>query len=176
MHAQINQGHLPAHQVQQQQPQERPVEQIHHQYKRAPEVVQPRQVSPRLMPTQYTPPLQHEDDMMFSQGFDRDGSRTPPMFTYHTYPAPEDIVYPAYPHTQQYRPMPERQDSYGDYLAQIPVTLPSMMQFTDSVKREGEDTMSPFNMSYHAVAGIDIHAPTHGYDDSNPHVSRPRRI
>ncbi|RFU34109.1 hypothetical protein B7463_g2198, partial [Scytalidium lignicola] len=83
-------------------------------------------------------------DMMFSQGFERDGSRTPPLFTYHTYPPPEDIVYPAYPHNQPYRPVAERQHSYGDYLTQIPVTLPStlpsMMHFQDAIKREGGST------------------------------------
>ncbi|RFU36236.1 hypothetical protein B7463_g52, partial [Scytalidium lignicola] len=173
MHAQINQAHHPGHPVHsvpQQQQEQRPVDSIH-QYKRMPEAVQPRQVSPRLLPSQYTPPLHSDDDMMFSQGFERDGSRTPPpLFTYHTYPAPEDIVYPAYPHNQPYRPVAERQESYGDYLSQIPVTLPSMMHFQDAIKREGEETMSPFNMSYPGVSAINIHATTHGYDDSNPHT------
>jgi len=145
-------------------------ENIHH-YKRSPEVRQ-QQISPRLLPSQYTPPMQSDDDMMFSHGFERDGSRTPPLFAYHTYPAPEDIVYPPYPHSQPYRPVSSSGDwsrSDADYLAPVPVTLPSMMQFHDSIKREHEDTMSPFNMSYQGLPAIDIHG-QHGYGDSDPHT------
>jgi hypothetical protein len=44
-----------------------------------------------------------------------------------------------------------------------------MIQFHDSIKREHEDTMSPFNMSYQGLPAIDIHG-QHGYGDSDPHV------
>jgi hypothetical protein len=153
-----------------QQPQHRANE-TSQQYKRSPESRQ-QQLSPRLLPSQYTPPMHSDDDVMFSHGYERDGSRTPPLFAYHhTYPAPEDVIYPAYPHSQPYRPISSSSDwsrPESDYLA--PVTLPSMMQFHDSIKREQEDTMSPFNMSYQGLPAIDIHG-QHGYDDSNPHVS-----
>jgi hypothetical protein len=142
-------------------------EQIQHQWKRSPEIVH-RQQSPLLQHNQYTPPM--ENDLTFSNPYERDGSRTPPLFTttyQHTYPPPEEIVYPTYPH-QPYRAVSSAGDQYSDYLA--PVTLPSMMQFHESIKRE-DDTMSPWNMSYQALPGIDIQAP-HNYDDSNPHVSR----
>jgi len=148
--------------------QERVVEQ---QYKRSPDAGQ-RQISPRMLPSQYTPPMQSDDDLIFSQSLDRDGSRTPPLFTYNTYPAPEDIVYPPYPHSQPYRPVysnNDRSDAYVDYLAGVPVTLPSMMHFHDAVKRETEETMIPFNMNYGSLSGMDIHA-SHGYNDSNPHT------
>jgi hypothetical protein len=102
---------------------------------------------------------------MFSNHFDREGSRTPPLFSYHTYPAPEEIVYSTYP-SQPYRPMTTA-DQYTDYLA--PVTLPSMMHFHEAIKRE-DDTINPFNMSYPGIPSIDIHG-GHGYDDVNPHVS-----
>jgi hypothetical protein len=141
------------------------------QYKRQ-DNRQQQQISPRLLPSQYTPPMQSDDDMMFAQSFEREGSRTPPLFAYHTYPAPEDIVYPPYPHTQQYRPVSGGSDwtrSETDYLAPVPVTLPSMMQFHDSIKREHEDTMSPFNMSYQGLPALDMHN-QHGYGDSDPHV------
>jgi len=52
------------------------------------------------------------------------------------------------------------------------MTLPSMMHFTDAIKREpmaGDDAMNPFSMSYAAMAGIDIQG-SHSYDDSNPHT------
>ena len=156
MHVEIQQEH-------------RPVEHIQ-QYKRSPEI-RHQQLSPRLVPSQYTPPMSNDDELMFSHGFGRDGSRTPPLFAYPTYPAPEDIVYPPYPHSQPYRPVSTAgdRDSYADYMAPIPVTLPSMMQFHDSIKREGEDTMSPFNMNYQGLPAIDIHG-HHSYDD--PTVSQ----
>ena len=155
MHAEIQQEQHPVEHVQ--------------QYKRSPEV-RHQQLSPRVLPSQYTPPMTNDDDLMFSHSFERDGSRTPPLFTYHTYPAPEDIAYPPYPHSQPYRPVSSSgvRDSYTDYMAPVPVTLPSMMQFHDSIKRE-DDTMSPFNMSYQGLPSIDIHG-HHSYDD--PHVSQ----
>ena len=107
-----------------------------------------------------------EDEMMFSHGYEREGSRTPPLFAYHTYPAPEDIVYPPYPQSQSYRPVSTGGEY--DYLAPVPVTLPSMMHFHEAIKRE-DDTMSPFNMSYQGLPAIDIHS-QQGYDDSNAHV------
>ena len=141
------------------------------QYKRSPDVLH-RQPSPRL-PSQYTPPM--EDSMMFSHGFEREGSKTPPLFAYHAYPAPEDIMYPPYPQQPQYRPHASAgSDQYGDYLgAPVAVTLPSMVHIHEAIKRE-DDTMSPFNMSYPGLPAIDIHA-SHSYDDANPHVRRPRR-
>jgi hypothetical protein len=144
------------------------------QYRRSPENVQ-RQVSPRLLPSQYTPPMQSDDEIIFSQGFDRDGSRTPPLFAYHTYPAPEDVVYPPYPHSQPYRAVSssDRSEAYEHYMAPVPVTLPSMMHFNDAIKRETEETMSPYNMTYQGLPAIDIHS-HHGYDD--PHVRHPQVV
>jgi hypothetical protein len=135
------------------------------QYKKSPEIIH-RQPSPRLMPNQYTPPM--ENDLMFSHGFEREGSRTPPLFGYSQYPAPDDIAYPPYSQSQPYRAMSTATEHY-DYLAQVPVTLPSMMHFHEAIKRE-DDTLSPFNLSYQALPAMDIHG-GHGYDDSNPHVS-----
>lgn len=128
-----------------------------------------RQPSPRLLPSQYTPPMHHDEDIMFGHGFDREGSRTPPLFAYHTYPAPEDMSYPPYPQSQPYRAVSTGAE-YGDFLAPVPVTLPSMMHFNESIKRENEDSMAPYNLGYNGLPAIDIHA-SHGYDDSNPHVS-----
>lgn len=115
--------------------------------------------------------------MMFSHNFDRDGSRTPPLFAYSQYPAPEDIVYPPYPHSQPYRPVSSNGDwpRGEEYLTQVPVTLPSMMQFHDSIKREHEDTMSPFSMTYTGLPAIDIHQ-QHSYSESDPHVRRAQAI
>lgn len=138
-------------------------EQPSKQYTRSPEIVQ-RQESPRFSHNQYTPPM--EENLMYT--FDREGSRTPPLFAYHQYPAPEEIVYPPYPQSQPYRAVSTGAEHYGDYLAPVPVTLPSMMHFHEAIKRE-EDTMTPYNMSYQGLPAIDIHG-GHGYDDSNPHT------
>jgi hypothetical protein len=122
--------------------------------------------------------MQNDDDVLFSNGFDRDGSRTPPLFTYHTYPAPEDVLHPAYTHAQPYRPIAGASDwsrADTDYLAPVPVTLPSMMQFHDSIKRGQDETLSAFNMGYQGFSAVDIHG-QHGYGDSNPHVCRPKAV
>lgn len=146
-----------------QQQQQRVEKNVQQQYRRSPEIMH-RQPSPRLMHNQYTPPM--EDNLMFSHGFEREGSRTPPLFAYHSYPAPEEIVYPPYPQSQPYRPVSSSE--YSDYLAPVPVTLPSMMHFHEAIKRE-DDTMSPFNMSYQGLPAIDIQG-HHSYEDSNPHT------
>ena len=110
--------------------------------------------------------METEHEIMFSQGFERERSQTPPLFGYHTYPAPEDITYPPY-----YR-QDDRTESFADYMTPVPVTLPSMMHFSDSIKRD-VDTMAPFHFNYAALPAIDLHG-SHSYDDPNPHVSQLR--
>jgi hypothetical protein len=111
--------------------------------------------------------MHHDDDLIFGSQYDREGSRTPPLFAYqHSYPAPEDMSYPPYPQSQPYRPVSTGAE-YGGYME--PITLPSLMHFQDSIKRE-DDTMAPFNLSYQGLPAIDIQS-SHSYDDSNPHVS-----
>ena len=48
----------------------------------------------RVLPKQYKFPIQSKEDMMFSQGLDRDGLKTPPFFANHTSPVSEAIIYP----------------------------------------------------------------------------------
>jgi hypothetical protein len=86
--------------------------------------------------------MQNQDDGIFANNFELDGSRIPPFFAYQTYPALEDAMFP--PYTQPYCPISNSGDWMRadiDYLAPIPVTLPSMMLFHDTVKRkyEGND-------------------------------------
>ncbi|KAG4423571.1 hypothetical protein IFR04_003253 [Cadophora malorum] len=145
-----------------QQQQHRVEKNVQQHYRRSPEILH-RQPSPRLLQSHYTPPM--EDNLRFSHGFEREGSRTPPLFAYHSYPAPEEIVHPPYPQSQPYRPVSSSE--YSDYLAPVPVTLPSMMHFHE-VKRE-VDTMSPFNMSYQGLPAMIIHGHNE-YEDSNPHT------
>jgi hypothetical protein len=127
-----------------------------------------KQVSRRLLPIQYSPPTENSDELMFGQDFGRENSRTPPLFSYHSYPAPEDIVYPPYPQSQTYPAMITRGEH--DYLAPVPVTLPSMMHFNEAIKRE-DDTIHPFNMYNQGLPAIDIHA-SYGCGNSNLSVSK----
>lgn len=129
---------------------------------------------PRVLPhNQYTPPMQSDDDVIFNNSFDRDGSHTPPLFGYHhTYSAPEENIYQSYAGSDSYRPIGTCGDAYPEYLATAPMTLPSMMHFAEGIKREpmtGSDSLNPFSMSYAAMAGIDIPG-SNSFDDSNPHV------
>jgi hypothetical protein len=136
-------------------------------------------LSPRVLSqNQYTPPMHNDDDSLFANAFDRDGSHTPPLFAYHhSYPPPEENIYPAYPSTQPYRPtnsaIPTTQ-GYPEYLAPTPMTLPSMMHFNEALKRDSftgnDDSLNPFSMSYAAMAGIDIQS-SHTYGDSDRNVS-----
>jgi len=157
--------------------------QVHAEIKQAPKkqdtyknvsMHQRQKLSPRVIShNQYTPPMHHEDEILFSNSFDKEGSHSPPLFTYNTYPAPEDNIYPPYPQSQPYgRNVINTNESYPDYLDQAPMTLPSMVQFNESIKREtmaDHDAMNAFSMSYAAMAGIDIQG-ANGYDNSNPHT------
>ncbi|CZS90650.1 hypothetical protein WAI453_004066 [Rhynchosporium graminicola] len=136
---------------------------VQQQYRRSPELIH-RQPSPRLLHNQYTPPM--EDNLMFNHGYEREGSRTPPLFAYHSYPAPEEITYPSYPQSQQYRPVSSSE--YSDYLAPMPITLPSMTHFHEAIKRE-DNTMSPFNMSYQGLPTIEMQG-HHNFADLNSHT------
>jgi hypothetical protein len=133
----------------------------HQERKRSPEVVH-RQPSPRILPAQYTPPM---DNDLFQNFDDREGSRTPPLSFSSHYPPPEEMGYqyqPAYTY-----PVSTGSDHYG-YLEPVPVTLPSMMHFHDAmIKREDEHTISPYQVQYQGLPAIDIQA-SHRYDDSNP--------
>jgi hypothetical protein len=114
--------------------------------------------------------MQSDDDEISANSLEWDGSRKPPIFPYHTYPSSEDIMDPLY--AQSYRSI----SSSGNwtkadphYLSPVSIMPPSKMQFHHSVKRENEDTLTPFNMTYPRLQAVDIHA-HHGYNDSNPHV------
>lgn len=137
-----------------------------------------RHNSPDGLHHPYTPPLQNEDDSLFSHHrYNREVSRSPTHFTYHNYPAPDDVLYPPFSQSQPYRPTtsrvePYKSEPYQEYLAPIPTTLPSLMLYNSPVKQEGladDDTMSPFSMSYAVMAGgIDIHQ--NSYRHESPHV------
>lgn len=146
----------------------------------------------KLPASQFTPPMSHEDDLLFNSAYghhhgaahqdERERSHTPPFFSYSTYPPPDEMMAPyggSQP-TPAYRGHPAvvttAAEAYPDYLtaSAVPVTLPSMSHFNDAIKREGsggfpgDDGLNPY-MNYGFLPGIDMNA--NPYDHSNPHVS-----
>jgi len=134
---------------------------------------EPQQPERQKGAKQYKSPIHNDEEIMFGQGLERERSRTPPFLTYHSYPAPKDVLYPPYPQAQSYQAVTTVGEY--DYMAPIPVTLPSMMHFHDSIKRESEDSTSPYKMNYEGLPPIDIHA-SYVYDNSNPHVCKVRAL
>ncbi|KAI9151901.1 Transcription factor radR [Paramyrothecium foliicola] len=122
---------------------------------------------------QFTPPMDHTNELVFTQGYDnRERSHTPPMFGYATYPAPDEILMAPYGTAPTY-PAMTTADSYPSYMASstVPVTLPSMTHFSDAIKRDAypsDESMNPY-MSYGFVPGVDVSVPN-PYDHSNPHT------
>ncbi|OLN96022.1 hypothetical protein CCHL11_07056 [Colletotrichum chlorophyti] len=122
---------------------------------------------------QFTPPMHTDDEVFFAHHHYDDGrerSNTPPLFTYSTYPPPEEMILaPSYT-TQPYSMTTA--EAYPGYLAaSVPVTLPPMNHFNDAIKRESypsDDGLSPY-MNYGYMPGIDMSAPG-SYDPSNPHT------
>ncbi|KAJ9151224.1 Transcription factor bZIP [Pleurostoma richardsiae] len=121
---------------------------------------------------QFTPPMHHDDELLFPPTYDdRERSHTPPFLAYSAYPPPDDMLLAPYGGTQPYRPLTT--EAYPEWVATtVPVTLPSMTHFSDAVKREGtfpgEESMSPYSMNYGYLPGIDMNGPS-PYD-SNPHT------
>jgi hypothetical protein len=126
-------------------------------------------------PPQFTPPMNHEDEMMFPTSYDdRERSHTPPFMPYSAYPPPDEVLLPPYGSHQSYHPMTTA-DGYPSYTmaTTVPCTLPSMTHFSDAIKREAypEEAMSPY-MNYNGfVPSMDVNAHHNPYDNSNPHVS-----
>ncbi|KAI1132791.1 hypothetical protein F5Y10DRAFT_230124 [Nemania abortiva] len=121
-------------------------------------------------PPQYTPPMNPDDEIVFSHSYDeRERSNTPP-FIYSNYPPPDEIMGGHYSSAQPYHAMTTA-EGYPSYMATaVPVTLPPMTHFNDAIKREtyaGEEPMSPY-MNYYMP--VDVNAPGGPYDHSNPHT------
>jgi hypothetical protein len=119
-------------------------------------------------PPQFTPPMSHDDEILFPHGYDeRERSHTPPL-TYSTYPPPDEMM-PPYGSAHAYHAMTTA-DGYPSYMATtVPCTLPPMTHFSDAIKREAyphEESMSPY-VSYYMSAEPQAPGP---YDHSNPHT------
>ncbi|KAI0129586.1 hypothetical protein BJ170DRAFT_281055 [Xylariales sp. AK1849] len=124
-----------------------------------------------VQPPQFTPPMNPDDEFIFSPGYDeRERSHTPPFMPYSAYPPPDEMLLPPYGSAQSYQPMTTA-EGYPSYMATtVPCTLPSMTHFSDAIKREAypEEALSPY-VNYGYVPGMDVngHNP---YDNSNPHT------
>ncbi|KAH0556884.1 hypothetical protein GP486_005328 [Trichoglossum hirsutum] len=143
-----------------------------------------RHISPELLSSSHysTPPHDSRNDM-YPPDYSRSQSPSPPPFVYSMYPAPDQIVYPPYPQHTAHHTLPVGTSAsvplQAHYLPPIPTTLPSMTgSYGLSMKHDGsfseEDTMSPFGMSFAAMAGMEI--PTsQPYQAPNLHVILPER-
>ncbi|PHH74443.1 hypothetical protein CDD83_4571 [Cordyceps sp. RAO-2017] len=127
---------------------------------------------------QFTPPMDHADDLVFGTPVydDRERSHTPPMFPYATYPAPDELLLDPYGSAQPYPAMSAgTADPYPSYLTAASTMapgLPSMTHFSDALKRESfpgsDDGMNPY-LNYGFVSGVEMSMPS-PYDPSNPHT------
>ncbi|KAI2780368.1 hypothetical protein F4815DRAFT_469968 [Daldinia loculata] len=136
-------------------------------------VQKPTAAPHKTVQPQFTPPMNHDDDIIFSQSYDdRERSHTPPFMPYSAYPPPDEMVLPPYNSAQPYHHPITTGEGYPSYIAtNVPCTLPPMTHFNDAIKREAtypEETMSPY-MNYGFVPGMNVHD-QNSYDHSNPHT------
>lgn len=103
----------------------------------------------------------------------------PPMFAYSTYPPAQPMYYPTYSEHDPMQPMPAPyyDDSYQNhYATSLHATLPTMIPSQDAIKRESlfpeDDLLSPFNMTYASMAGMDLNN-SQAYSDVGAHVIYP---
>ncbi|KAG6030899.1 hypothetical protein E4U19_000210 [Claviceps sp. Clav32 group G5] len=117
---------------------------------------------------QCTPPMDTGEEMGFTSVFDnRERSHTPPMFSYTTYPGPDELLMDPYASVQPY-PSIANADPYSNYL--LSSALPAIDHFNDSIKCE--DTLNPYlDYNYAPGGGSGVDANIAGYfDSSNAHT------
>ncbi|KAI0155170.1 hypothetical protein GGR57DRAFT_501762 [Xylariaceae sp. FL1272] len=127
--------------------------------------------SKQAHPPQFTPPMTHDDEMLFPSTYeDRERSHTPP-FVYSAYPPPDEMMVAPYSTAQPYHAI-TTSEGYPSYMANsVPCTLPPMTHFSDAIKRETyhqEEPMSPY-MNYY-MPSMEVNAPGHYDHPSNPHT------
>ncbi|KAI2633470.1 hypothetical protein GGS21DRAFT_491197 [Xylaria nigripes] len=122
-------------------------------------------------PPQYSPPMTHEDEMLFHSAYnDRERSRTPPHFVYSNYPPPDEMMGTSYSSAQPYHAITTAEGYPGYMATTVPCTLPPMTHFNDAIKREpyhGEEAMSSPYVNYYLPMEMNAPGP---YDHSNPHT------
>ncbi|KAG5916529.1 hypothetical protein E4U42_007609 [Claviceps africana] len=121
---------------------------------------------------QFTPPMDSSEDMVFASIFDGRGrSLTPPMFSYPSYPAGDELLLDPYASAQPY-PSMSHADPYPSYITStsLSASLPAMDHFNDPIK-SCEEVLNPY-MDYNFMpdVGMGLHMVGH-YDSSNAHVN-----
>lgn len=128
---------------------------------------------------QFTPPMEAHEELAFGSHHtynSRERSNTPPVFSYGSYPAPDELLMNPYGPPHAY-PTMTTTDSYPNYLTgtTMPTPLPSLGHYCEPVKREmypGHDGMGSY-LGYGFVPAVDMNMATQ-YDASNPLVSPAR--
>lgn len=118
--------------------------------------IKPEEVSS----SRYSPsPPQDDPQAMFAAQYNRQLSASPPPFGYTLYPAAdEQTMYPSYSQQTTYSSMPSCGGAdvplHAQFLPQLPSTYGTN---PGSTKYDGlyaeDDSMSPFSISYAAMAG-----------------------
>lgn len=122
---------------------------------------------------QFTPPMESHDELSFVQPTyhhhdERERSNTPPVLSYTTYPAPDELLINPYGSAHAY-PTMTTAEVYPNYLsAAMPASLPPLGHYSEPIKREmyPDNVISPY-IGYGFMSTHDMGMPT-PYDPSNP--------
>ncbi|KAI9839869.1 MAG: hypothetical protein M1819_000061 [Sarea resinae] len=113
-----------------------------------------------------------EHDSMFSHQYTRQLSASPPPFMYSSYLVPQALMHTPYPQHTPHHTMAVSNSDYSlhsQYLPPLSSGIPMMSSsHLGPVKQQPlygeEDIISPFNMSYASMAGMEISA-AHSYQE-----------
>lgn len=126
---------------------------------------------------QFTPPMESHEELAFAPPAyhhhdERERSNTPPVFSYTTYPAPDELLINPYGSAHAY-PTMTTAEAYPNYLTAtaMPPSLPPLSHYSEPIKRElyPDNVISPY-IGYGFMPTHDMGMPT-PYDPSNPLVS-----
>ncbi|KAI1325041.1 hypothetical protein F5Y16DRAFT_379117 [Xylariaceae sp. FL0255] len=124
----------------------------------------------QVVPPQYTPPMTHDDEIMFASQYDeRERTHSPP-FVYSSYPPPDEMMVAPYSAAQPSYHAMTTAEGYPSYMASsaVPCTLPPMTHFSEAIKREAyhPEEMSP----YYYMNNMEVNAPGTYDHHSNPNT------
>ena len=138
-----------------------------------------QQESPEPMSNDLRP--SHDDgSTVFGHRFARELSASPPpLFSYSTYPPSEPLYYADYsqqPSSQAVAAPFYDHSFHAQYAPSLQSTLPIMPSSTDGIKQENlfsdDDLLSPFNMNYASISGMDV-STSRAYSDASAQVNYP---
>ncbi|KAL7946581.1 hypothetical protein V8C42DRAFT_321104 [Trichoderma barbatum] len=123
---------------------------------------------------QFTPPMESHEELAFAPPAyhhhdERERSNTPPVFSYTTYPAPDELLINPYGSAHAY-PTMTTAEAYPNYLTAtaMPASLPPLGHYSEPIKRDmyPDNVISPY-IGYGFMPTHDMGMPT-PYDPSNP--------